>query len=111
MKKKLKVFLSVILGFSLVFSYVRPTRADSRWDADYGGGSSGSSWSGSSSGGSSSGGVRSSSSASDIKFIVILVIILIILYDNSKKRSGNNYSTKPITEAALSVEEIRKWKR
>lgn len=114
MKKKLKVFLVVILGFSLVFSYVRPTRADSGWDADYGGGSSssggssGSSWSGSSSSGSSSGGSQSSSSASDNNFIVVLIIVLIILYDYSKKRSGNNYSTKPISEAALSVEEIRK---
>ena len=111
-----KLLLIVLLGI-ILFVPIAYFRADSGWDADYGGGGSygggsydGGSYSGGNwgySGGSISFGDSSTASISAIVTIIIVAIIIVAVVKNSKGKTGTNNRTTSNTSATyMSQEDI-----
>ena len=111
-----KLLLIVLLGI-ILFVPIAYFRADSGWDADYGGGGSygggsydGGSYSGGNwgySGGSISFGDSSTASISAIVTIIIVAIIIVAVVKNSKGKTGTNNRTTSSTSATyMSQEDI-----
>lgn len=109
-----KLLLIVLLGI-ILFVPIAYFRADSGWDADYGGGGSygggsydGGSYSGGNwgySGGSISFGDSSTASISAIVTIIIVAIIIVAVVKNSKGKNGTNNRTTSNTSATYMSQE------
>lgn len=130
MKKGIKLFLAILLGFLLVFSFTSTARADAGWDADYdydyGGGGGwdyggGNDWDWGNDydndydyGGTNGGGTYIGGS-SDIILIIVIVMILIAVFKTIKNSSNYTKTTRSTistinttTARALSVEEVQR---